>query len=160
MSGKALWHVPVTIAAVIVVSAAQTVAELLWLGLNPGEIVAGLTPFLLGHLVGGIVSGLVFTLIALLRSGRPSSLRYSERYLIGLGYGLATSLLISIASAAFIASSAGQAVEYAGVLMSASLVGLQLPIAGIIGGLVWHLLTRVRGDAPTPQRAARPWEDS
>ena len=160
MAGKALWHVPVTIAVVTVVSAAQTTAELLWPGLNPGQIVASLAPFLLGHLIAGAVSALLFTLIALLRSGRQSSLRYSERYLVGLGYGLATSLLTSVACAALLASSAGQTVEYAGGLMSASLVGLQLPIAGIIGGLTWHLLTRVREGVPVPQRAARPWEDS
>lgn len=154
------WHVAATILVVIVAGGLQVTAENLWLDSSPVEDVpAALGGLWLVYLISGVIATALFTAIRVARGGQMATLRYSERYLVGLGYGLVTSLIIAALTGILLASSAGQAVEYTGMAMSMSLITLQLPIAGIVGGLVWHLLTRVAGAGPTPVRGRRPWED-
>lgn len=149
------WWVPATILAVAAVSAAQVAAALTWFGLEPLRDESNLlAPFLLAHIFAAAASIALFGTIRAVRGNIRSSLGYSERYLIGLGYGIVTSLLISIAAASLIADAPGRAIEYAGVLMSVSLVSLEMPVACVVGGLTWHLLARVRGGVPVPRRRA------
>lgn len=152
------WPIPVTIAIVVVVSLVQVAAELLWLGEFPldGSSVI-FRPILFAHLLAGTGAALLFTAIRVARGSQTGSLRYSERYLVGLGYGIVTSLTTSVITAALVAESAAQAVAYAGAFLSASLMSLELPVACVVGGLSWHLLTKAPAGTPPPRR---PIEDA
>lgn len=152
------WWVPTTVLIVAAVSAAQVTAELLWL--NPNALDATLGQLLLAHLIAAAACTAVFGVIRFVRSGRTPFLGYSERYLVGLGYGIVISLTVSIVAGLLAGTSAADAVEFIGVLMSYSLVSLELPVACIVGGLAWHLLTSARGSSQPPERRRRLIEDA
>lgn len=153
------WWIPATVLAVVVISALQVSAEVTWLSGSPIEGVDHiLSSFLVAHVIAGVVGIALFGTVRFARSGHTSTLPYSERYLVGVVYGLVVSLLMCVAAAALVANSAGQAVEYAGTLMSEALASLEMPVACIVGGLVWFLVTKVR-DGETPQRPRREIED-
>ncbi len=136
------------------------IAELLWIGRNSVDPGQGLGFLFAVHAVGGAVCAVVFGIAAAARSGRrPSSLPYAERFLIGIGYGIATSMAIWITAGILAAESFGGAVEAIGTFLTASIITLELPVACIAGGLAWHLLTRARGGSAPPARPRRPIED-
>jgi hypothetical protein len=153
------WWAPATVAAVTVVSALQMIAEMLYLGRNTVDPGSSLGSLLAVHAIGGAVCAVIFGIVAAARSGgRPSSLPYAERFLIGIGYGIATSIAIWIGAGILAAESFGGAVEAIGTFLTASIITLELPVACIVGGLAWHLLTKARSSAP-PARPRRPIED-
>jgi len=128
--------------------------ELLLLG--PGSLDESLTigSTILAHAVGGVVCAVVFGAVAWLRSGtRPRFLGYQERYLVGVGLGIVTSLAISVSYGALTATSFPNAVESIGTLMVLSLLSMQLPVACIVGGLARHLLSKARAGVARPRRA-------
>lgn len=117
---------------------------------------------LLAHAVAGIVCALVAGVVSVMRAStvRRPFLAYSERFLVGLALGIVTSLAISIAYGSIGASSPGEAIQNSGLFMSLSLLSLELPIACVVGGLTWHLLSKARGGVPVPARPRREIEDS
>lgn len=151
------WWVPATVLAVAAVSAIQVTAELQWL--NPGAFDASLGQVLLGHLIAAGICTALFGAVRFVRSGRSPFLGYSERYLIGVGYGIVISLAVSVVTGILAGTSAANAVETIGLLMSYSLVSMELPVACVVGGLSWHLLTKARGEARPPARSPRLIDD-
>jgi hypothetical protein len=149
--------VPATVATVTAVSAAQVTAEMLWL--NPGGPDATLGMLLIAHAVAAVACTAIFGGIRFARSGRTAFLGYSERYLVGLGYGIVISLAVSIVTGILAGTSAADAAETIGVLMSYSIVSMELPVACVVGGLTWHLLTKARGASRPPARPRRLIED-
>jgi hypothetical protein len=148
------WWTPATILIVAAVSAVQMTLELLLLG--PGTLGDTLTIPLtvLAHAVAGVACAAVFGALAWLRSGSQRNfLGYQERYLVGVGLGIVTSLAVSITFGALTADSFLGAVESSGTLMVLSLLSLELPVACIAGGLAFHLLSRVRNGVVRPRRA-------
>lgn len=148
--GSRWWWVPATVSIVAGVSAIQVAAEWLWLG--RGSLDTALGSLLLAHVIAAVICVAVFGTIRAARSGRTSFLGYSERYLVGLGYGIVTSLTIAIAAGILAGTSAANAVETIGMLMVLSLLSMELPVACIVGGLTWHLLSKVRGGVTRPRR--------
>ncbi len=148
------WWTPATVLIVAAVSAVQMTVELLLLG--PGSLDESLTigATVVAHAVAGVVCAAAFGAVAWLRSGsRPRFLGYQERYLVGVGLGIVTSLAISISYGALSATSFPDAVESTGTLMVLSLLSMQLPVACIVGGLAWHLLSKAHAGVSRPRRA-------
>jgi hypothetical protein len=129
-------------------------AELLLLGQGSLDSTLTIAVAWLAHAIAGIVCAVAFGIGAWLRSSsRPRFLGYQERYLVGIGLGIVTSLAISITYASLDAESFPNAVESAGTFMVFSLLSMELPVACIVGGLAWHLLSKARGDVARPRRA-------
>lgn len=153
------WWAPVTVGAVTVVSAVQMTLESTWF--DTREFGEGQAWILLGHAVAGAVCAIVAAIVSAVRAGtvRPPFLPYSERFLIGLALGIITSLSIAVSCASIGADSLAEAVQGSGYLMTLSLLSLEMPVACVVGGLTWHLLSKARGGAPAPARPRRPIED-
>lgn len=148
------WWTPATIAIVAAVSAVQMTVELLMLGQGSLGNTLTIAVAWLAHAIAGIVCAAAFGIGAWLRSGsKPHFLGYQERYLVGVGLGIVTSLAISITYGSLVAESLPNAVENSGTFMVLSLISMELPVACIVGGLAWHLLTKARGDVARPRRA-------
>lgn len=153
------WWVPITIAAVTVVSAAQTVAELSMFGRDWADANEHVGRLLLGHAIAGVACALVLGAARALRSGRRPTLAYSERYLVGIGYGIITSIAIWVAYGLLLPGSAAEVATGIGSLLYYSVLTMELPVACVVGGVTWYLVTRVRRGVAPPARPRRPIED-
>jgi hypothetical protein len=153
--------VPVTIVLVAAISALQMALEISWLTRASSGEIHELRPLLVAHAISAVVCAAVFTLIWYARQGssRRPFLGYSERYLVGLGYGFVTSWIIGIAYGLLTAPSFPDAVERAGSYLYFALLTMELPVACVVGALTWHLISRARGGTHPPTRARRPIED-
>lgn len=154
-----MWWVGVTFVIVAVVSAAQTWLELRWTS-HPNVDSFSATGLIVGaHAIALGSCAVFFTVVQIARSGQTLFFGYRERYLIGVGYGFVYALITAVAAASLGSSTFLDTVENSGILMTASLVGLVMPMACIVGGITWHLLSRARGGVLVPVRQRRPIED-
>jgi hypothetical protein len=107
----------------------------------------------LAHATAGVVCAAAFGVGAWMRSGSQRQfLGYRERYRVGVGLGILTSLAISIAYGVLAAESFPDAVEGAGTFMVLSLLSMELPVACNVGGHAWHLLSKARDGVARPRR--------
>jgi hypothetical protein len=147
------WWTPATILMVAAVSAVQMTIELLLLGQGSLNDTLTIAMAWLAHAIAGVVCAAAFGVAAWMRNGSQRQfLGYRERYLVGVGLGILTSLAISIAYGVLAAESFPDAVEGAGTFMVLSLLSMELPVACIVGGLAWHLLSKARDGVARPRR--------
>ena len=158
------WWPAATAIAVTAVNAALAMLEIFLFAGKMAPETGIVWVVLVAHPIAGFVCVALFSLVALARGGGGGGssgiVGYSERYLRGLAYGIITSIVISVTVAIVGSGWRFETISNAGAILSLSVVTLQLPLACVVGGLTWQLLSKRRG-APAPTtRPRRPIEDA